>query len=295
MFGAYPPAVPLNALIALGILGIVFFPLEKLWPAHRGQRFLFRPGFRTDVLHFLFTGALTAVGLFVLAIPVVVAVRLFTPDSIRDVVASQPELVQFLEALMIVELVGYWSHRAMHSFPALWRLHRVHHSSERMDWLAAAHLHPFDGSIGRVLAVIPLVYLGFSQATFGSAIVLLQFHAIFQHANFRVRFGPFRKVVSSPQFHHWHHTNDVHARNRNFAGLFPWIDAVFGTLYLPDREWPATYGVDDAIPSGYLRQLASPFRSSPPAPPVPLPVALPVPSTACLEASSTTWTSSTSR
>ena len=186
-------------------------------------------------------------------------------------------MLQLVEALMIIELVGYWSHRMMHTVPMLWRLHRVHHSSERMDWLAAAHLHPFDGSIGRLLAVIPLAYFGFSAATFGGAIVLLQAHAIFQHSNVRVRFGPFRQVLSSPQYHHWHHTNDVHARDRNFAGLFPWIDALFGTQHLPERAWPQTYGIDTPITGGYLRQMASPFRSLPA-----------VPSLTCVDVSSTT-------
>lgn len=272
-----------NAVIGLVVLGVVFFPLEKLWPAHRGQR-LFRAGFGTDLLHFLFTGALTTVGLVLVAIPFVVVIRAFTPELIRDVVAAQPALMQLVEAVMIVELVGYWSHRLMHTVPALWRLHRVHHSSEQMDWLAAAHLHPFDGSLGRLLAVIPLVYLGFSAGTFGAAILLLQLHAIFQHANLRVRFGPLRRVISSPQYHHWHHTNDAHARNRNFAGLFPWIDALFGTQHLPEREWPATYGIDDPIPGGYLRQLASPFRSPGPGSAASAPA---VPSGTCVKASST--------
>jgi sterol desaturase/sphingolipid hydroxylase (fatty acid hydroxylase superfamily) len=276
--------VLLNAVIGLGILGIVFFPLEKLWPAQRGQRFFFRPGFFTDVLHFFFTGLLTTVGLVLAAIPFIVAIRTVTPDQIRDVVTSQPEIIQFIEALMIVELVGYWSHRMMHSVPALWRLHRVHHSSERMDWLAAAHLHPFDGSIGRLLAVIPLAFLGFSRATFGAAILLLTLHAIFQHANFKVRFGPLHQVVSSPHFHHWHHTNDPEGRDRNFAGLFPWIDRIFGTFYLPDREWPQTYGIDDPMPLNYFRQLASPFRT--PAR-VPVAVGAAVPSTTCAEPPST--------
>ncbi len=273
-----------NALIGLVILGIVFFPLERLWPAQRGQRFFGRPGFVTDLIHFVVTGALTTVGLVLAAIPFVVAIRAFTPAQIRDVVTAQPEVLQLVEALMIVELVGYWSHRLMHSVPSLWKLHRVHHSSERMDWLAAAHLHPFDASFGRLLAVIPLAYLGFSRETFGGAIAFLTLHGIFQHANFRVRLGPLRKVVSSPQFHHWHHTNDPHARDRNFAGLFPWIDGLFGTLYLPDREWPQTYGIDDAMPLNYLRQLASPFRPPPAASPTPEPA---VPSGTCVEASST--------
>jgi sterol desaturase/sphingolipid hydroxylase (fatty acid hydroxylase superfamily) len=277
--------VLLKAVLGFALLAIVLGPLEKLWPAHRGQRF-FRPGFRTDVAHFFFTGVLTAIGLVLAAAPFVIAMNALTPTAIRDAVTSQPEIVQFVEALLIVELVGYWSHRMMHTVPALWRLHRLHHSSERMDWLAAAHLHPFDGSLGRLLAVIPLAYLGYSRATFGSAIVLLQLHAIFQHTNVRLRFGPLGKVLSSPQFHHWHHTNDPEARDRNFAGLFPWIDVVFGTFHLPERAWPATYGVDDPMPAGYLRQLASPFRRPGPRPVGPAPAPA-VPSVACVDTSST--------
>lgn len=257
----------LNAAIAFLVLGLVFLTLEKLRPAHRGQRF-FRPGFRTDVAHFLFTGTLTTIVMLAMAIPFVLLIRAVVPDGFHAAVTSQPELLQFVEALLIVELVGYWSHRAMHTLPALWRLHRVHHSSERLDWLASAHLHPFDAGLGRVLAVIPLALLGFSAATFGGALVLLQFHAIFQHANFRVTFGPFRGLVSSPQYHHWHHTNDLHARDRNFAGVFPWLDSLFGTRFVPDdeRDWPESYGIDGGLPGGYFRQLASPFRRPGPVP-----------------------------
>ena len=84
----------------------------------------------------------------------------------------------------------------------------------------------------------------------------------------------------------------AHARDRNFSGMFPWVDALFGTQYLPDRQWPLNYGVDDPMPSGYLRQLMSPFRrrhSGPEVAPVPVPL------TPCAEPSSTTWTPSSSR
>jgi sterol desaturase/sphingolipid hydroxylase (fatty acid hydroxylase superfamily) len=254
--------VIVNATIAVVVLGIVFFPLELLRPVRRGQGFFRRPGFRTDLVHFVLTGTLATIAFLVAAVPVVLAIQALTPDALTDAVAAQPGWLQLLEALMLIELVGYWSHRMMHTVPALWRLHRVHHSSERLDWLASAHLHPFDAGLGRLLAVVPLVFLGFSRETFGSAVVLLQFHAIFQHANFRAGFGPLRGVISSPRYHHWHHTNDQEARNRNFAGLFPWLDALFGTQHLPDgARWPRTYGVDDPVPAGYLRQLASPFRS----------------------------------
>ena len=62
-----------------------------------------------------------------------------------------------------------------------------------MDWLASAHLHPLDSATSRIVAVVPLALLGFSRETFGVTLVLLQLHAIFQHANLRVRFGRGRR------------------------------------------------------------------------------------------------------
>ena len=248
----------IRAALALVILGIVFVPLEKLRPVRRGQR-LFRPGVRTDVIHFLVTGTLGTVALVVLAIVIALPLQRLTPDALRHTVTAQPALLQLIEALLIVEIAGYWSHRAHHQIPALWKFHRVHHSSARMDWLAAAHLHPLDSATSRIVGVVPLAILGFSRTTFGATIVLLQLHAIFQHANFRTHFGALGQLVSSPHFHHWHHSGDVEARDKNFAGMFPWLDRVFGTYHAPSQAWPQTYGLDDPMPAGYLRQLQSPF------------------------------------
>lgn len=248
----------LRAAIALVILGIVFIPLEKLRPVRRGQRVL-RTGVRTDVLHFIITGTLGTIALVLLAILIALPLQQLTPDAWRTAIAAQPAAVQFLEAILLVEFCGYWAHRAHHQVPILWKLHRVHHSSAQMDWLAAAHLHPLDSATSRIVAVIPLALLGFSRETFGATVVLLQLHAIFQHANFRVRFGPVEQLISSPHFHHWHHTGDADARDRNFAGLFPWVDRLFGTYHAPVHAWPGRYGIDEPMPAGYTAQLRSPF------------------------------------
>jgi sterol desaturase/sphingolipid hydroxylase (fatty acid hydroxylase superfamily) len=72
---------------------------------------------------------------------------------------------------------------------------------------------------------------------------------------------PLRWVIATPQFHHWHHAREPRAYNSNYAGEFPAVDALFGTLYLPARGWPARYGVDDSEPAGYLRQLVRPLAS----------------------------------
>jgi sterol desaturase/sphingolipid hydroxylase (fatty acid hydroxylase superfamily) len=251
----------IRAAIALVLLGILFVPMEKLRPVRRDQRVL-RTGVRTDVLHFVFTGTLGTIALVALAIVVVLPLQALTPDSLVRAVQSQPALLQLVEALLIVEVAGYWAHRLHHEIPALWKLHRVHHSSEQMDWLASAHLHPLDSATSRIVAVVPLALLGFSRETFGATLVLLQLHAIFQHANMQVRFGALGQVVSSPHFHHWHHSADLEARNRNYAGMFPWLDRIFGTYHAPGERWPSRYGIDEPMPAGYLGQLRSPFAKA---------------------------------
>jgi sterol desaturase/sphingolipid hydroxylase (fatty acid hydroxylase superfamily) len=84
------------------------------------------------------------------------------------------------------------------------------------------------------------------------------FWGFFIHANLRWRFGWLEWVVSTPAFHHWHHTNDQH-RDRNFASLLPWIDILFGTHYMPRRAWPSQYGVDAPISPRMAGQLLNPL------------------------------------
>jgi sterol desaturase/sphingolipid hydroxylase (fatty acid hydroxylase superfamily) len=89
----------------------------------------------------------------------------------------------------------------------------------------------------------------------------LTFYAIMLHANVSWTFGPLRNVFASPTFHRWHHTSEDLALNKNFAGLFPVFDRLFGTLYLPDDKRPTDFGAHNAsMPEGFLGQMAYPFR-----------------------------------
>jgi sterol desaturase/sphingolipid hydroxylase (fatty acid hydroxylase superfamily) len=123
------------------------------------------------------------------------------------------------------------------------------------------HLHPLDETFGRSAAVLPLYALGFGRVSLGAFVILITVQAIFIHANVRIGLGPLRWVIATPHFHHWHHAREPEAYNTNFAGEFPVLDALFGTLYLPAHRWPAQYGIDDTEPNGYLRQLAWPLRA----------------------------------
>jgi sterol desaturase/sphingolipid hydroxylase (fatty acid hydroxylase superfamily) len=93
----------------------------------------------------------------------------------------------------------------------------------------------------------------------------------FIHSNLRWRFGPFEWLVSTPAFHHWHHTNDEHA-NRNFSTMLPWMDRIFGTHYMPRDHWPPSYGIDDKLPDGIGDQLLYPLLPASSRRPAPAPL-----------------------
>lgn len=246
-------------LFGLLVAAAIFIPLEKAFALRRGQK-AFREGWATDVAHFLLTGPLSKVcGILALA-PLLLLARPLISPALQAAVASQPWPLQFVEALLVANLGAYFGHRLSHRVPLLWRFHAVHHSSQRMDWLAAARLHPLDQVAGKALAFVPLYLLGYGTETFGAYIALATAHAVLIHSNVRVNIGPLRWLVTTPEYHHWHHSSDPEADGKNFAGELPLLDLIFGTLHMPGRGEGAAYGTREPVPQGYIGQIAYPFR-----------------------------------
>ncbi len=248
----------IGQIVALFILFVVFTPIERIFALHREKK-IFRKGFRTDVLHFLFNRFLTDIGSFIAIVIIAVLFSWVVNQEFQAAVASQPFWLQFLEAVLIVNICGYFAHRLAHTVPFLWKFHSVHHSSEELDWLAAARLHPLDQIFSRALTFVPLYVLGFTKEVFGIYIVLATLHAIFIHSNTRFKLKFLRGIITTPTYHHWHHSNHTEAFNKNFAGQLPVLDLLFGTYYLPKEKMPETYGISEPMPKGYLAQLKYPF------------------------------------
>ncbi len=245
-------------IVALFVLFVIFTPIERIFALHKEKK-IFRKGFRTDVFHFLFNRFLTDIGTFIAVVIIAVSLSWFVSKDFQALLASQPFWLQFLEAVLIVNICGYFAHRLAHTVPFLWKFHSVHHSSEELDWLAAARLHPIDQIVSRSIAIVPLYILGFTKEVFGAYIVLALFHAIFIHSNVRFKFRFLRGIIATPEYHHWHHSNHEEALNKNFAGQLPILDILFGTFYHPKEKVPKTYGINEPMPKGYLAQLKHPF------------------------------------
>lgn len=248
-----------NLVGAFIVLFFVFLPVERLFALRREQK-VFREGWLTDAVHFFVSHVLAQAGLLVAVGAVALALHDVVGSRFQAAVAAQPPWLQFAEAVTVADFAGYFAHRLTHRVPWLWRFHAVHHSSQRMDWLASARLHPLDQVFTRTATILPLFVLGFTRETLGGYVVFASFWALFVHANVRLRFPGLRWVLATPEFHHWHHSADPEARDKNFSGQSPLVDLLFGTLYMPKDKRPDAYGVDDPVPAGYLRQMMYPFQ-----------------------------------
>jgi sterol desaturase/sphingolipid hydroxylase (fatty acid hydroxylase superfamily) len=235
------------------VLFLVFVPLAR-WFALRPQK-VFRRGLLTDLTHLLVDGLV--VGILGVVFAVVLALPLIwvRPFGIAGALPLPAALVL---GLALAFLGNYVGHRLTHTVPFLWRFHSVHHSIQRMDWVASARLHPIDQAFTQACAIAPLVVLGFGGGAFAGIAVFFTLLALFQHANVRLRFPGLRWVINTPEWHHWHHAVDPEARDKNFG--LPVIDRLFGTAYLPKGRRPGGFGVSDPVPDeGWWRHLAYPF------------------------------------
>jgi sterol desaturase/sphingolipid hydroxylase (fatty acid hydroxylase superfamily) len=244
--------------VAFAVAALLFGMLEALFAALPRQS-IWRRDRRTDFLYWLFTPLATrAFGRGALFVAVaLVTVAIGRPSS--HWFASQPVALQALETLVAADFLGYWNHRAFHR-GCLWRIHAIHHSAQTVDWLAAARVHPLGEAVTAIVQFVPLYLLGFNGRALAAALPLLTAYTVFLHANLRWDFGPLRYLLASPRFHRWHHTSQAEGLDRNFAGLFPWLDVLFGTFWMPKEREPDRFGVAEEVPAGLLGQLAWPFR-----------------------------------
>lgn len=262
------------AVIAFTLLALGFIAIERLWPAVRGQRLL-RDGWKTDAVYWLFT-PIVSKNLARLGIGVMLGALLiasgteFSRANIEAAIAGRdtwfstwPIWVQALSVLVLSDFTAYWMHRAFHR-GWLWRVHAVHHSSRELDWLASVRLHPLNELITRMVQVLPFYFLGFSPLVLAGVAPFLSLYAILLHANVNWSFGPLRYVIASPLFHRWHHTSEEEGLDKNFAGLLPIWDLLFGTWHMPQGKHPQKFGiVGNDMPHSLWGQLMYPFKRQP--------------------------------
>jgi sterol desaturase/sphingolipid hydroxylase (fatty acid hydroxylase superfamily) len=148
---------------------------------------------------------------------------------------------------MVLHDVAYFIfHRAQHRISWLWRFHAIHHSDPVMNTTTYARQHVLEGVFQSFLILLPMLL--FFRLSPGQALAIGAISALLQfwiHADVPVHYGRLSLLLSSPLQHRWHHTRDAQHGETNFAGVFPWIDAIFGTYKAPDPRIQINTGLFD--------------------------------------------------
>lgn len=262
--GDFPDNTPYIGLdwFILDLLGstLIFVLIEKMFPLYKGQA-VFRKEWQTDMAHFIVNHFL--VGLILLTVNFVIH-RIFgwlVHSDFQQAVQHIHFIPQLLLCILVADFMQYWTHRAYHEISFLWRFHAVHHSGKTMDWLAGSRMHVLELVFTRVAVLGPLYVFGFEKSVMDAYIIVVGFQAVFNHANVHLPWGPLKYLIVTPDFHHWHHSSDEAALDKNYAAHFAFLDYLFGTAVKTDRQFPEKYGVvGDYMPEGFVRQQLFPFK-----------------------------------
>ncbi len=207
----------LGTAIFLALMAGLFIPLEG-WAPRRTLRISAR-----------------TIGLCVALLFVDVLLMEYLGGAVLDALAAlRPEPtgavgLRIAATLVLAELAGYAIHRLMHRVPWLWRFHAVHHAPRHLHWLEAWRQHPVDFVIHGIVVGLPGVLLGASLADLVSVVLLRKTYTTFLHANLRWRLRGLERWIATPDYHALHHSHAPQHRDRNFAGMLPVLDRLFGT------------------------------------------------------------------
>ena len=171
--------------------------------------------------------------------------------------------------LLGLDFAFYAAHVAMHEWPWLWRVHRVHHSDPAVDVTTTIRQHPFEGVIRYVFMAVFALMLGATPGAFAVYRVWSAIHGLTEHANVRIPLGldrVLRLIFTTPNMHKVHHSRFAVETNTNYGNIFSVFDRVFQTLTPSERGLRILYGLtgfDDPTVQSTLGLLAVPFRALP--------------------------------
>jgi len=232
----------LPSLLEIIGFGILFYGIERLNPAEKDTPF-FKSDFKNEVfLAVINMIVFIPISVFIAALFIDITIRPIIGEQLFDAqIQSLPLAIQIILGAVLIDFGTYWKHRFAHYY--LWSYHSVHHSAEQITWITALRLHPIENLAGIMLGSVLLYFFGFDGVGFIGALLVVHLMNYFTHINLDLKFpAPLRYVLASPAFHRWHHADVKSAYDKNFCGMFPFLDLAFGTYHHPE-DLPPKYGL----------------------------------------------------
>jgi sterol desaturase/sphingolipid hydroxylase (fatty acid hydroxylase superfamily) len=133
-------------------------------------------------------------------------------------------------AIMALDLTIYFQHRLFHVVPALWRLHRMHHTDLDIDVTTGARFHPIEILLSVLIKMCVVWLIGAPVWSVLGFEILLNATSLFNHSNIFIKPGLdriLRLALVTPDMHRVHHSVIIHETNSNYGFNLPWWDRLF--------------------------------------------------------------------
>lgn len=144
-----------------------------------------------------------------------------------------PPVLNGLVGYLCVTFINYWWHRFRHQSDFLWRtFHQIHHSTHRLQTIAAFYSHPFDYySTVIIINLVAYGLFGFNVESAAFTTAWVGVFEVWEHTNIRTPIW-LGYLIVRPEMHRIHHEFGKHQNN---YGLPLW-DMIFGTYENSNRE-----------------------------------------------------------
>ncbi|WP_095112978.1 sterol desaturase family protein [Pseudomonas sp. Irchel 3H7] len=197
--------------------------------------------------------------------------------NMKNALQGIPWILGFVLFLLLDDMTQYWWHRLTHRVPALYALHRAHHSAPYMSvrivyrnnsfyymlmpgiWLSGALIY-----LG--LAPIYYVYLILKMTVIFAAHSSVAWDdKLYSIPALRPLVWILERTISTPSTHSAHHgltaDDGVTHYKGNFGNLLFLWDVVFGTAKITRRR-PPSYGIEHLSPISWKEELFWPLVRS---------------------------------
>jgi sterol desaturase/sphingolipid hydroxylase (fatty acid hydroxylase superfamily) len=183
--------------------------------------------------------------------------------GVADTIRGLPWAARLAIALAVFDVCTFAVHAWMHRSTVLWSIHKVHHSSLHLDWLATTRAHMGENAVRQVLAQIPLFMLGMPASVVAVTLVIYAAFAIFGHSNLRIGGRVLEWAFVTPRLHRRHHVPATSLQN--LGTIFTLWDRLTGFFVSADTAASERFGVPDEIdsyPQRFAPALRRPFEEA---------------------------------
>lgn len=217
------------------VLLIVLLACQRMWPA-RGEASPPRRRSRNIGL------AVIATAIAYLILPfTAVALALKVEASGFGVLSAVhwPVAIEYVLAIVVLDMAIYWQHRWFHQVPLLWRIHRVHHSDTQFEVTLGLRFHPSEILLSMLYKFAVIAALGPSPVAVASYEILLAAFSLFTHAD--VAIPPswdrwLRRILVTPDWHRVHHSVHPDETDSNYGNFLTLWDRIFSSRIDQPRD-----------------------------------------------------------